>query len=152
MRDLTTGTIHYIITHNAPVAQGSEQGSHKPLVVGSKPTGRTNFKNSMDEIINFLINFAVVYFLIRIVFRLIARQLEKQIVHVEHAVQSEYVILDLEHTDNQYFCYDTQTKDFVCQGRDMVEVARNFRQRYPARRGMIYNADTNAMTALAEAV
>ncbi len=129
-----------------------KQSTHNRLSVGSIPTRRTNFKNSMDEIINFLINFAVVYFLVRIVFRLIAQRLEKQIVHVEHAVQSEYVILDLEHTDNQYFCYDTQTKDFVCQGRDMVEVARNFRQRYPARRGMIYNADTNAMTALAEAV
>ena len=104
----------------------------------------------MDEIINFLINFAVVYFLVRIVFRLIAQRLEKQIVHVEHAVQSEYVILDLEHTDNQYFCYDIRTKDFVCQGQDMVEVARNFRQRYPARRGVIYNTDTNAMTELVE--
>jgi hypothetical protein len=104
----------------------------------------------MDEIINFLINFAVVYFLVRIVFRLIARRLEKQIIHVEHAVQSEYVILDLEQADDQYFCYDIRTKDFVCQGRDMVEVARNFRQRYPARRGVIYNTDTNAMTELVE--
>ena len=127
-----------------------KQSTHNRLSVGSIPTRRTNFKNSMDEIINFLINFAVVYFLVRIVFRLIARRLENQIVHVEHAVQSEYVILDLEQADDQYFCYDTRTKDFVCQGRDMVEVARNFRQRYPARRGVIYNADTNAMTALAE--
>jgi hypothetical protein len=102
----------------------------------------------MDEIINFLINFAVVYFLIRIVFRLIARQLEKQIVHVEHAVQSEYVILDLEHTDNQYFCYDANTKDFVCQGQDMSEIVRNFKLRYPAKRGVIYNAETDAVTAL----
>ena len=106
----------------------------------------------MDEIVNFLINFALIYFLVRIAFTLLAWRLEKQIVHVEKSVESQYVILDLEHTDDQYFCYDTQTKDFVCQGRDMVEVARNFRQRYPARRGMIYNADTNAMTALAEAV
>ena len=127
-----------------------KQSTHNRLSVGSIPTRRTNFKNSMDEIINFLINFAVVYFLVRIVSRLIAQRLEKQIVHVEHAVQSEYVILDLEHTDNQYFCYDTRTKDFVCQGRDMVEVARNFRQRYPARRGVIYNTDTNAMTELVE--
>ena len=28
--------------NNAPVAQWLEQGSHKPLVAGSSPAGRTN--------------------------------------------------------------------------------------------------------------
>jgi hypothetical protein len=102
----------------------------------------------MDEIINFLINFAVVYFLIRIVFRLIARRLEKQIIHVEHAVQSEYVILDLEHTDNQYFCYDTRTKDFVCQGRDLEEISKRFCERFPGKIAAIYNGDELAVKVL----
>ena len=102
----------------------------------------------MDEIVNFLINVAVVYFLIRIVFTLIAWRLEKQIVHVEKIVESEFVMLDLEHTDNQYFCYDANTKDFVCQGQDMSEIVRNFKLRYPAKRGVIYNAETDAVTAL----
>ena len=104
--------------------------------------------NIMDEIINFLISFAVVYFLIRIIFTLIAWRLEKQIVHIEKIVESEYVILDLEHTDNQYFCYNTKTKDFVCQGRTMLEIVQNFKSRYPTKRGVIYNAETDAVTAL----
>ena len=102
----------------------------------------------MDEIVNFLINFALIYFLVRIAFTLLAWRLEKQIVHVEKSVESQYVILDLEHTDNQYFCYDANTKDFVCQGRDMSEIVRNFKLRYPAKRGVIYNAKTDAVTAL----
>jgi hypothetical protein len=102
----------------------------------------------MNEIIDFLINFALVYFLIRIVFKLIAWRLEKQIVHVEKIVESEYVILDLEHTGDQYFCYNTQTKDFVCQGRNMSEIVQNFKSRYPSKRGVIYNAETDAVTAL----
>ena len=102
----------------------------------------------MDEIVNFLINFALIYFLVRIAFTLLAWRLEKQIVHVEKSVESQYVILDLEHTDNQYFCYDVNTKDFVCQGRDMSEIVRNFKLRYPAKRGVIYNAETDAVTAL----
>jgi hypothetical protein len=102
----------------------------------------------MDEIINFLINFAVVYFLIRIVFRLIARRLEKQIVHVEHAVQSEYLILDLEHIDNQYFCYDTRTKDFVCQGRNLEEIRKRFCERFPGKSVAIYNGDELAVKVL----
>jgi hypothetical protein len=102
----------------------------------------------MDEIINFLINFAMVYFLIRIVFTLIAWRLEKQIVHVEKIVESEFVMLDLEHTDNQYFCYNTRTKDFVCQGQTMLEIVQNFKSRYPTKRGVIYNAETHAVTAL----
>jgi len=102
----------------------------------------------MDEIINFLINFAVVYFLIRMVFTLIAWRLEKQIVHIEKSVESEYVILDLEHTDNQYFCYNNKTKDFVCQGQSMPDLVQNFKLRYPTKRGVIYNAKTDAITAL----
>jgi hypothetical protein len=124
-----------------------KQSTHNRLSVGSIPTRRTNL-NSMNEIVNFLINFAVVYFLVRIVFRLIARRLEKQIVHVEHAVQSEYVILDLEHIDNQYFCYDTQTKDFVCQGQDLEEIRKRFRERFPGKSAAIYNGDELAVKIL----
>ena len=124
-----------------------KQSTHNRLSVGSIPTRRTNL-NSMNEIVNFLINFAVVYFLVRIVFRLIAQRLEKQIVHVEHAVQSEYVILDLEHIDNQYFCYDTQTKDFVCQGQDLEEIRKRFCERFPNKSAAIYNGDELAVKVL----
>ena len=106
----------------------------------------------MNEIVNFLINFAVVYFLVRIAFALLAWRLEKQIVHVEQSVESQYIILDLEQADDQYFCYDTRTKDFVCQGRDMSEIIRNFKSRYPDKRGVIYNATTNVVTDLKEVV
>lgn len=104
--------------------------------------------NIMDEIINFLISFAVVYFLIRTIFTLIAWRLERQIVHIERIVESEFVILDLEHTDNQYFCYNSKTKDFVCQGQTMSDLVQNFKSRYPTKRGVIYNAETDAVTAL----
>jgi hypothetical protein len=102
----------------------------------------------MDEIIYFLISSAVVYFLIRTVFTLIAWRLEKQIIHIEKSIESQYVILDLEHTDNQYFCYNTRTKDFVCQGQTMSDLVQNFKSRYPTKRGVIYNAETDAVTAL----
>jgi hypothetical protein len=106
----------------------------------------------MNEIVNFLINFAVVYFLVRIAFTILSWRLEKQIVYVEQSVESQYMILDLEQADNQYFCYNTRTKDFVCQGRDMSEIVQNFKLRYPGKRGVIYNAKTDAITDLKEVV
>ena len=106
----------------------------------------------MNEIVNFLVNFAVVYFLVRVAFTILSWRLEKQIVHVEDSVESQYIILDLEQADNQYFCYDTKTKDFVCQGKDMSEIVRNFKLRYPTKRGVIYNAKTDAITDLKEVV
>jgi hypothetical protein len=102
----------------------------------------------MNEIINFLINFAVTYFLVRIAFTILAWRLEKQIVHVEQSVESEYIILDLEQDAGQYFCYNTKTKDFVCQGQDIPEVAKNFRLRYPSKRGVIYNSKTDDVVRL----
>ena len=105
----------------------------------------------MNEIVNFLVNFAVIYFLVRIAFTLLAWRLEKQIVHVEESIESQYIVLDLEQADGQYFCYDIKTKDFVCQGRDMAEIVQNFKLRYPTKRGVIYNAKTDAITDLKEA-
>ena len=102
----------------------------------------------MDELVNFLINFALIYFLVRIAFTLLAWRLEKQIVHVEKSVESQYVILDLEHIDNQYFCYDTQTKDFVCQGRDLEEIRKRFCERFPGKSAAIYNGDELAVKVL----
>ena len=120
------------------------------MVPGSSPGGRTILKKHMNEIVNFLVNFAVTYFLIRVAFTLLAWRLEKQIVHVEESIESQYIVLDLEQDNGQYFCYDTRTKDFVCQGKNMSEIVQNFKLRYPGKRGVIYNAATDAVTDLRE--
>jgi hypothetical protein len=33
--------------------------------------------------------------------------------------------------NNMIYCYDNNTKDFVCQGKDIEEIKSNFKARYP---------------------
>ena len=56
--------------------------------------------------------------------------------------------LTVEVVDNQYFCYNSITKDFVCQGVDLVEIVKKFKQRYPNKSAAIYNGDETAVRTL----
>jgi hypothetical protein len=107
------------------MAQWSAQSTHNRLVTGSSPVRRT-IQNNMNEIVNFLINFAVIYFLVRIAFTLFSWRLEKQIVHVESSVESQYMILDSRTHRQSVFLLRHRTKDFVCQGRDMARLFEIF--------------------------
>ena len=55
-RKLLTCCVVWIIMifnklNKGPVAQGLEQGTHNPLVVGSKPTGPTKFKKDERKLL-----------------------------------------------------------------------------------------------------
>ena len=50
--------------------------------------------------------------------------------------------------EDQYFCYNSITQDFVCQGVDLVEIVRKFKQRYPTKSAAIYDGDESAVRTL----
>lgn len=51
---------------------------------------------------------------------------------------------------NQYFCYNALTKDFVCQGYTLKEIAERFTTRFPESKLAIYNGDETAVRFLKE--
>ena len=53
---------------------------------------------------------------------------------------------------NQYFCYNAITKDFVCQGHSLKELADRFSLRFPESKLAIYNGDTEAVIEAQEAL
>jgi hypothetical protein len=38
---------------------------------------------------------------------------------------------EIEVVDNQVLCYNADTKEFVCQGQDLLQVIERFKQRFP---------------------
>jgi hypothetical protein len=50
----------------------------------------------------------------------------------------------------QYFCYNAITKDFVCQGHTLKEIAERFSLRFPDSKLAIYNGDETAVKVLKE--
>jgi hypothetical protein len=94
----------------------------------------------------FSIALSVLEFLLR---RHIERSMESELTGVGQALDEERLIaLTVEVDQDQYFCYNSITKDFVCQGSDLTEIRERFRARYPDKDAAIYDGDETAVAVL----
>ena len=81
--------------------------------------------------------------------RHIEQSMESELTGVGQALDEERLIaLTVEVDQNQYFCYNSITKDFVCQGSDLTEIRKRFRERYPDKDAAIYDGDRTAVATL----
>ena len=86
----------------------------------------------------FVFTWAVSRYLERHQVGLIARDLD----------QERLIPLTVEVDLDQYFCYNSITKAFVCQGRDLKEIVERFKLRYPDKAAAIYDGDETAVRTL----
>lgn len=106
---------------------------------------------------DFLIWFGIGWLITNLVLSLLAFLLRR---HIEQSMESELtgvgqaldeerlIALTVEVDNNQYFCYNSITNDFVCQGRDLKEIRERFRARYPDKDAAIYDGDKTAVATL----
>ena len=77
------------------------------------------------------------------------RRLGQELNSVGQAMYEEKLIaLTVEVDHDQYFCYNSLTSDFVCQGSDLKEIRERFRERYPNKDAAIYDGDESAVATL----
>jgi len=62
--------------------------------------------------------------------------------------EEKLIALTVEVDGDQFLCYNAQSMTFVCQGRDLEEIRKRFRQRYPSKSAAIYNGDESAVEVL----
>jgi hypothetical protein len=75
--------------------------------------------------------------------------LERQIGSVVQDLDQERLIpLTVEVDLDQYFCYNSITKAFVCQGYSLKEIVERFKQLYPEKAAAIYDGDETAVRTL----
>lgn len=106
---------------------------------------------------DFLIYFGIGWLISNLVLGMLAFLLRR---HVEQSMESELtsvgqaldeeklIALTVEVDNNQYFCYNSITNDFVCQGSDLKEIRERFRARFPDKDAAIYDGDATAVAAL----
>ena len=106
---------------------------------------------------DFLIWFGIGWVITNLVLSLLAfllrrhieQSMEQELVGVGQALDEERLIaLTVEIDQDQYFCYNSITNDFVCQGSDLKEIRKRFRERYPDKDAAIYDGDQTAVAAL----
>ena len=117
----------------------------------------TDIGQLLIEFGDFLIYFGIGWVITNLVLGLLAfllrrhieRSIEQELNGVGQALDEERLIaLTVEVDDNQYFCYNSITNDFVCQGSDLTEIRKRFRERYPDKDATIYDGDRTAVATL----
>ena len=58
------------------------------------------------------------------------------------------ILLEVEVADNQFFCYNSKTNQFVCQGSNVTEIIENFKQRFPGLNAVLHTGDETALNTL----
>ena len=116
-----------------------------------------NIGQFIMEFGDFLIWFGIGWVITNLVLSLLAFLLRR---HIEQSMESELtgvgqaldeerlIALTVEVDQDQYFCYNSITKDFVCQGSDLKEIRERFRARYPNKDAAIYDGDQTAVATL----
>jgi len=102
------------------------------------------------ELLSFIIDLVLLGIVTWFVFVwFVSRYLENQIGSIVRDLEQEHLIaLTVEVDQNQYFCYNTVTKAFVCQGYNLKEIIERFKLRYPDKSAAIYNGDATAVRVL----
>ena len=75
-------------------------------------------------------------------------ELQPVLDYAQRAATGELILLTVEVDHNQYLCYNAVTKEFVCQGADVTEIAQRFGARFPDKTVAIFNGDTTAVATL----
>ena len=109
----------------------------------------------MEQLIDILVWVVIVYMIARLatswLLEYLTREIRKDIEEFTDRLESGKLIpVTVEVDQNQYFCYNALTKDFVCQGYTLKEIAERFSARFPEGKLAIYNGDEVAVKVLKE--
>lgn len=107
----------------------------------------------MDLLVNFVVAYLIGLVLLRLVVQpFLTWRFERELGDAKEILaelEAETLIpLEVETHGNEFLCYNSMTKDFVCQGRDLTEIAERFRLRYPDKNAALHHGDEHAMTVL----
>ena len=76
-------------------------------------------------------------------------EMEEAVAETLEKLENEtLIILEVEPINDQFLCYNHFTKDFVCKGRDIVEIVESFKQRYPNKNAAIARGNPAALAVL----
>ena len=108
---------------------------------------------NLETIIATLLGLGVGVILFLLFVWAVARRLRVQFeseleITMKNLAHERLIALTVEIDNNQYFCYNALTKDFVCQGYSLKEIIERFRLRYPNKAAAIYDGDETAVQTL----
>ena len=87
------------------------------------------------------IGFVMLGLYIWILFQRIRGQVDDMVKQVIQQAQDDLIGLDIELDKNTYFCYNSEDKQFVCQGTTVAEIKKTFEVRFPGKTAYLAGGD-----------
>jgi hypothetical protein len=78
-----------------------------------------------------VVSAVAVHLILKYVERKLLAELARLEADADRSVDPNTIVATVEVADNQYFCYNKDTKQFVCYGSTAAEIRENFRKRFP---------------------
>jgi hypothetical protein len=85
-------------------------------------------------VLGFVVGFVACSVAVYLIMKYVERKLLAALARLEADAaedQANTVVATVEFADNRYFCYNKETKQFICYGNTLAEIRENFLKRFP---------------------
>ena len=88
-----------------------------------------------------LLGFGMVILYVWYLWNKIKRHVDRMIDEVIAEAEDNMVGLDIEVDKDTYFCYNSEDKQFICQGKTVAEIRQTFQNRFPGKTAYLAGGD-----------
>ena len=81
-------------------------------------------------------------------YRDLKTRVDRMIQEVLEEAEANLIGLDIEVDKGVYFCYNSEDKQFICQGATVEEIREGFRQRFPGKTAYLAGGDPEVVSQL----
>jgi hypothetical protein len=105
--------------------------------------------NFMSEFISAIVPALIIWCLAKLYYARVNKIEPDADEQIQIELSKEKLIpLTIELCGDEFFCYNSLTKDFVCQGKDYYEIKQRFQLRFPGKHAAIHQGTDHALQTL----
>jgi hypothetical protein len=94
------------------------------------------------------IGFGMLGLYIWVLYQRIKGRIDDMVDQVINEAEANLVGLDIEVDQGRYFCYNSEDKQFVCQGATVAEIRTAFQSRFPGKTAYLAGGDPRVVAEL----
>jgi hypothetical protein len=94
------------------------------------------------------IGFVMLGLYIWVLYQRIRGQVDNMVNQIINEAEANLVGLDIEVDQGRYFCYNSEDKQFVCQGATVAEIRTAFQARFPGKTAYLAGGDPRVVAEL----
>ena len=88
-----------------------------------------------------LIGVGIIGFYVWILYQRIKGRVDDMVDQIIQEAESNLIGLDIEVDKDTYFCYNSEDKQFICQGKTVAEIRQAFGARFPTKTAYLAGGD-----------